>query len=180
MVSLGAVCELEDPFAPPRVPILDGRDDVILSAEVEGDATKSNSIPRRGRRRGFVGRIAPSKMRVSSFEKSSEIELSSFYAVEFADLSDGRRVVLRDDRGWFSWPVNSPNSEFRRACGRELTKYAILCLDPDDNEEWAKWIVNRLHSLGIEIDPTTVHSAPFVIEFGPLAQRELRERSSGD
>lgn len=170
---------MEDPSAPPRVPILDGRDDDISSAEAEEDATKSDSMSRSSRRRGFVGQVAPSNMRVSNFEESSEFELSSFYAIEFADLSDGRRVVLRDDRGWFSWPVNSRNSEYRRACGRELAKYAISCLDPDDNEEWAVWVVNRLHALGIEVDPTTVHSAHFLVEFGPLAQRELREKRPG-
>lgn len=178
VIALGAVCELEDVTAPPRVPILDGRDDISLSDERSEEADKVDEKSNRRQSSGFIGQVAPRSIREPQVQEAHEIELSFFYVEEFADLSDGRRVVLRDDRGWYSWPVNSSNRGYKHASGRELTKYAISCLDPDDDEEWIDWIVNRLLSLGIVVDPTTVHSAHFFIEFGPLVQRELRERKS--
>ncbi len=57
-----------------------------------------------------------------------------FYAEEFVDLSDGRRVILKDDRGWAHWPVNSPDSSWKVANGHELTIEVILMLDPGDDE----------------------------------------------
>ena len=102
----------------------------------------------------------------------------SFYAEEFADLSDGRRVILKDDRGWSLWPFRYPDSSWKFASGRQLTKEAILVLDPDDNERWMEWGVERLRFLGIDVDPASVHAAPFRVEFGPRVRHELRQRKS--
>ena len=101
-----------------------------------------------------------------------------FYAEEFADLSDGRRVILKDDRGWSHWPVNSPDSSWKVATGHELTIEAIVMLDPGDDELWMEWVVERLHFFGVVVDPVSVRAAPFQIEFGPRVRHELRQRKS--
>ena len=103
----------------------------------------------------------------------------SLYAEEFADLSDGRCVILKDDRGWSLRPnryPRYPDSSWKFASGRKLAKEAILVLDPDDNERWMEWVVGRLRFLGIDVDPASVHAAPFKVEFGPRVRYELRQR----
>lgn len=102
-----------------------------------------------------------------------------FHAEEFADLSDGRRVMLKDDRGWSDWPVNSPDSSWKMATGHELTIEAIAMLNPDDDELWMEWVVERLRLFDIDVDPVSVRAAPFHVEFGPRVQHELRQRKSG-
>ena len=101
-----------------------------------------------------------------------------FHAEEFADLSDGRRVMLKDDRGWSDWPVNSPDSSWKMATGHELTIEAIAMLNPDDDELWMEWVVERLRLFDIDVDPVSVRAAPFHVEFGPRVQHELRQRKS--
>ena len=108
----------------------------------------------------------------------------SLYAEEFADLSDGGRVILKDDRGWSLLPNHYhrypryPDSSWKFASGRKLAKEAILVLDPDDNERWIEWVVERLRFLGIDVDPASVHAAPFKVEYGPRIRHELRQRKS--
>ena len=85
-------------------------------------------------------------------------------------------MILKDDRGWSHWPVHFPYSQWKVADGRELTKEAIMILDPGDDEVWMEWVVERLRFLGIDVDPASVHAAPFQVEFGPRVQHELRQR----
>ncbi len=99
-------------------------------------------------------------------------------ALEFADLSDGCRIGLRDGRSWSHWPLNTPDSQWASANGHQLANEAILMLDPDDNDDnddWERWIVEELRQVGIEADPTSVHAAPYRIEFGPRLQDMLRQ-----
>ena len=105
-----------------------------------------------------------------------ESGMRELYAEEFVDLSDGRRVVLKDDRRWDFWPVPRPVSSWRLANGRELTRQTIMMLDPRHNDEWEDWVVERLRTLDVDIDPASVHAAPFRVEFGPRVQHELRQR----
>jgi hypothetical protein len=118
--------------------------------------------------------LAPSAMlaRRSGMAESGTPHL---YAVEFADLSDGRRIVLRDVRGWGHWPVNTPASRWQIANGREITKMALFILDPDDNDDWERWVVEQLHSAGVDTGPASVHAAPYRVEFGIRVQHELRQ-----
>lgn len=102
-----------------------------------------------------------------------------FHAEEFADLSDGRRVILKDDRGYSDWPESSPDSSWKVATGHELTIEAIAMLSPGDDELWMEWVVERLRLFDIDVDPVSVRAAPFHVEFGPRVQHELRQRKSG-
>lgn len=103
------------------------------------------------------------------------------YVKEYADLSDGRRVILRDDRGWAGWPRNGLDSKWKIPAGREFTSMTMFVLAPDEvdtDEVWEGWVVERLRFLGVEVDPVSVHQAPFHVEFGPLIDHQLRQLNS--
>lgn len=118
---------------------------------------------------------------------------------EFADLSDGRRVTLRDDRGFSSslhavdWDPDTgevkeaswhPGSRleslvsdpWRFETRESLTRDVIAALDPDDDQEWCEWVVERLRSLGIEVDLESLEAAPYRVEFGSRVLEELGKR----
>lgn len=104
----------------------------------------------------------------------SDARMFDFSLEEFADLDDRTRVVLRDDRGWSSSYGMSKGNSRRSVTGREVSTSAILVLEPDDNQVWVAEIVKQLLSLGYNVDPKSVHSAPFRIEFGSRLRQELR------
>lgn len=181
VAALGAVCEMEDLTAPPRHPKLDAIGYVHQSTPAELDAARADRRAMQSDSGFAFGIVAP-EVALAERRKMLESGRSHFYLEEFADLSDGRRVLLRDDRGWSGWPANPPDSPWKVTNGRELTKAVILVLDPDDhefwNEYWMKWVIERLCFLGIEVDPVSVHVAPFRVEFGPRVQHQLRQRKS--
>ena len=123
----------------------------------------------------------------------------SFSLTEFADLSDGRRVTLRDERGFggtlhavhwdletgevqdASWHRGSKleslvGDQWRFTTRESITRDVIAALDPDDDQEWYDWVVERLHTLGIEVDPASVETAPYRVEFGNRVLEELQKR----
>ncbi len=123
----------------------------------------------------------------------------SLSLTEFADLSDGRRVILRDDRGFSgtlhavnwdpdtgevrdaSWHPGSRleslvSDPWRFETRESLTRHVIAALDPDDDQEWHDWVVDRLRTMGIEVDPAFVISALYKVEFGSRILEELRKR----
>ena len=123
----------------------------------------------------------------------------SFCLTEFADLSDGRRVILRDDGGFSGAPMAvdwdpdtgevrdaswQPGTKFesligdqwRFTTGQSLTGDVIATLDPDGRQEWYDWVVDRLRTLGIEVDPGSVVTAPYQVEFGSRVLEELQKR----
>ena len=168
VVAVGAIVEMEDLASPPRRPKLD------INGYVRPPTTEELDAVRPERREGFgwLPTASPHEIMLAQRQKMLELGRLSLYAEEFADLSDGRRLILKDDCGWSSGPVNSWNS----ANGRELTKTAFLMLNTGDDEVWMEWAVERLRFLGVEIDPVSVHAAPFRIEFGPRVRHELRQR----
>lgn len=168
--ALGSVCELEDLAESPRIPTLDGRD-LADNRTVPEDG----NFPRWKIR--SLGTVASSKAIQRERQELLESGAMVIYATEFADLSDGRRVILKDDRGWTDWARESQESPWKIASGREMTRSTILTLDPDEDDwEWLEWVVERLLQLGFEVDPISVHAAPYRVEFGPLLQHELRQR----
>lgn len=122
-----------------------------------------------------------------------------FSLTEFADLSDGRRVTIRDDRGFSgslhavnwdpdtgevkeaSWHPGSRleslvSDPWRFETRKSLTRDVIAALDPDDDQEWYEWVVERLGSFGIEVDPASVEAATYRVEFGSRVLEELEKR----
>ena len=207
VVALGAIVESEDLTAPPRQPklseigyvlsltteeldaYLQARDRVFAEDYIyppdppELDAASAaklmGELEDLGLKKVFCQ--ASPEMMMAERRKTLESGELSLYAEEFADLSDGRRVILKDDRGWSLRPnryPRYPDSSWKFTSGRLLAKEAILVLDPDDNERWIEWVVERLRFLGIDVDPASVHAAPFKVEFGPRVRRELRQRKS--
>ena len=180
VVALGAVCELEDLDAPQRQPTLDALGYVVpRDLEAESLAQYKRLKPGTGKgsfttRDMLLSPILMSKQRQRMVESGKP----HFHLEEYADLSDGRRVMLKDDRGWSSWPRNGFDSKWRTAVGRALVRDAIWVLDPDEvdtNEVWEGWVIEGLRLSGFEVDPASVHAAPFVVEFGPRVQHELRQ-----
>ena len=178
VVALGAVVELADPV---------GRDAALeeLDATIEshgGPPLRLSSAPRGLEEldatiesHDFYYCPVPREMLLAEQVRRAKAGIPSLKAVEFADLSDGRRIVLRTDHGWDHWPVNTPASRWRIANGREFAKTAILVLDPDDNDDWERWVIEELRSGGVDADPASVHAAPYRVEFGTRVQHELRQ-----
>ena len=123
----------------------------------------------------------------------------NFSLTEFADLSDGQRVILSSDR-WFGGTLhavdwNPETGEVRDASWHEgselealvsdqwrfttregLTKSVIAALDPDDDQEWYRGVVEQLGSQVFEVDPASVEEAPNQVGFGNRVLEELQER----
>ena len=180
VAALGAVCEIAYLTDPPRHPTLPGGGYVYYPTSTDYPTPEelSTAGPRLGRRvvyGSYYEQCSPQEMQAQRREMF-ESGMRELYAEEFADLSDGRRVFLKDDRSWDFWPVPRPESSWRFANGREVTRQTIMMLDPRHHDEWEDWVVERLHTLGVDVDPASVHAAPFRVEFGPRVQHELRQR----
>lgn len=183
VVALGAVCEMEELAGPPRQPTLDALGYVAPRNEEAESLAQHKELRKQTAGDSFTTRdmlLSPTR---TSKQRQGMVDSGNphFYLEEYADLSDGRRVMLNDDRGWSSWPLNRFDSRWKTAVGRALTRDTIWVLDPDEvdtNDVWEGWVVERSRFLGVEVDPTSVHAAPFHVEFGPRVQHELRQPNS--
>gem|GEM_PF-3836668 len=105
-------------------------------------------------------------------------EIDSLSVMEFADLSDGQRVVLRNDRGYgWNWG-NSPGpwpGVTRQSLAEDIRYYlAQLEEDRPTSPEWVVEFVACLYE--IEIDLASVQAAlraPYHVEFGPHLSHQL-------
>ena len=114
----------------------------------------------------------------------------SFELEEFAEFGDGSRLVLRADRGWSSVlhvahgsagaavsGATTPAGDPWRFTTREsLTKSVLACVDPDNDEQQERWLVDRLAELGVDLDVAAVRGVPYRVEFGPILAGRLRLR----
>ena len=98
---------------------------------------------------------------------------------EFADLSDGRRVTVRSDRG-FSWGWNHSRGPWYGRTGASFTEEVRDYFEAEAEEccpITPEWVVERLQRLyGVEIDPASVDAAlrlPLRVEFGPRLLEQL-------
>ena len=121
----------------------------------------------------------------------------SFSLVEFAEISDGRRLTLRTDRGWASGPLRvayvlddtdehgpgpptipfDSSDPWQFETRETLAKSVLACVDPDDDEQWYEWVVDRLGEMDAVVDAMSVRAAPYRVEFGPVLDGELRKRA---
>ena len=114
---------------------------------------------------------------MTSRERRSEI--GSLSVTEFADLSDGQRVVLRNDRGygWIWGDSPGPLPGVTRQSLAEDIRYYLVQLE----EDWPtppEWVVELVaHLYEIEIDLASVQAAlraPYHVEFGPHLSQQLQ------
>ncbi len=175
VIVLGAICELEDLSASP--PIVSPP----TMAERAGSAWRHVRL-KTGGVLGLSGvrpffTTVPKNMKQAQREEWLESGSVHFQLKEFADLSDGRRVIWSSDRGWLGSYSESGDSPWQLISGRELTKQTMLVLEPDDGTRWVNYVIEELaHVSGVRVTPDSVQAAPFRVEFGPRLQRELQKR----
>ena len=68
------------------------------------------------------------------------------------------------------------SDQWRFTTREGLTKSVIAALDPDDDQEWYRGVVEQLGSQGFEVDPASVEEAPNQVGFGNRVLEELQER----
>ena len=98
---------------------------------------------------------------------------------EFADLSDGRRVTVRNDRGW-TWSGNHSLGAWFGTTRASFTKQVRDYFEAEAEEccpITVEWVVERLQRLhGVQVDPASVDAAlqlPLEVEFGPRIREQL-------
>ena len=172
IVAIGAVCEIGERGVSAR------------TAAQEEEFYEKNRLQQliedvkpRGRRDFYT--VTSNRMHPKRRVAKRKSERLHFCLQEFADLSNGERIVLRDDRGWTGWSQGHPRSRWKLITGQELTKRVLTVLEPDDYDECMVWICERLNEFGIPTDQATIRAVPFLVQFGPRIQLELRERRSG-
>lgn len=96
-----------------------------------------------------------------------------FKFTEYAQLQDGMRVFLRDDRGYTSGPLTiaiagkyvRPNIDpWARHTAEEIERSVLAAIDPDDPHQAAQEIVDRLAAAGIRVDVESVCQAEWHVE----------------
>ena len=171
LLAFGVTCEIRDDDCVPVV-----QDHLRLppqeaQALLEAERLKFKERLRSAQPGDVVHGPAPAARRWSLRGKRSRNRRSVDF-VEFADLSDGRRVTVRSDRG-----VSGPfPGQTREGFTREVRDYfeaeAEDCcpIEPE-------WVVERLRRLyGVEVDPVSVEAAlrlSLAVEFGPRLQAQL-------
>ena len=202
VVVVGALCELDDddifmpefyydsPALEPRVVTLPAPANTeTLDPDTELPPLRrwfereSERRPRRWFRRRFEDvtlvhmPLDHHHRSMTSRERRSEI--GSLSVTEFADLSDGRRVVLRNDRGygWIWGDSPGPLPGVTRQSVAESIRYYLVQLEEDrpTSPEWVVELVARLYE--IEIDLASVQAAlraPYHVEFGPHLSQQLQ------
>lgn len=99
---------------------------------------------------------------------------ASFDLTEFAELDDGSRVTVREDRGFGG---RASDGDYWRWETREsLTSNVLATLLPEDDDPRPprQWLIERLIELGIPVEPTSVEEAPYRVEFSARVLELLR------
>ena len=98
----------------------------------------------------------------------------SFVVHEFADLADGRRITLHEDRG-FTIGVTianngpEPSDQWRSLTLKELDRDVRTTVLPDDDESqdehpW-EWLAELVHVHGIEATAEELRHLPYNVVF---------------
>ncbi|MCY3925386.1 MAG: hypothetical protein OXG52_07745 [bacterium] len=205
VVVFGAVCELPDEdrygrvaptvyFNPPPGP---------ERAEAPDETAAPDRAFALTRRRRFGGRFttvdqAPRRQRrlEQRRERRQQSRQASVSFTEFADLSDGRRVVMRNDRG-FSWSRHFVLRNDRRFSSSrtdspdpwdgttpesltDQVREYLLAEEEDCCPISPESVLEHIQrTYGLEVDEASVRAAlglPRRIEFGPRLRQELSRR----
>lgn len=103
---------------------------------------------------------------------------------EFARLNNGMSVLLREDRGFTSGPLTIANmltgkytipdiDPWAHETADRLRQSVLAAIDPDDPEQEAQDIADRLRSAGFMVDLASVRAAPWSVEFGERVRQKL-------
>ena len=94
----------------------------------------------------------------------------SFRVLEFADLSDGRRVVIhQNERGFSSTLFNAEGRRFIHSRDQLISSVLTVVLpdgDSDSEDHPWQWLADRLDALGVKTSPEKLRSVPYRVEFG--------------
>lgn len=178
IVAFGVMCEIRDDDCVSVV-----RDHLRLPQQearalLEAERLKLEQRLRSAEPADVVHGVAPAAHRGRLRGRRSRLRMSVGF-VEFADLSDGRRVTVRSDRG-LSWSmqryVGAWAGQTRERFAQEVRDY-FEAEAQDCCAVSTEWVVERLQRLyGLDIDPASVDAAlcsPLEVEFGPRLREQL-------
>lgn len=97
----------------------------------------------------------------------------SFSLTEFAELDDGRRLMLREDRGFSDSALRG--DFWQETTSKHLTVEALFAVQPDEGDRSPSnaWIVERLSELGIASDLASLDALPYRVEFSDRVVERL-------
>jgi len=150
VVLLGVVCDLRDPPRPedypPRDPNYVGWSPITREAIEEELASGRYDDPAQ----------------------------QSFDLTEFAELDDGRRVTVREGRGFGGRA--SDGDYWRHETRERLRLNALTTVGPDEGDPPSnEWLVARLSELGITTDLASLAEVPYRVEFIERVLERLRK-----
>ena len=173
ILAFGVTCEIDDDGG--FIPVI--RDQLRLTQQEAEAVLEAEQSRLRAELRpdsvGYVWTVDPSRRRTRR-HKSISVDF-----VEFAELSDGRRVTVRSDRG-LNWGWNHSLGAWYGMTQASLTKEVRDYFEAEAEDccpITPEWVVERLQRLhGVEIDPASVDAAlqlPLKVEFGPRLLEQL-------
>jgi hypothetical protein len=98
-----------------------------------------------------------------------------FRVQEFADLADGRRLTLHDERGYSTSGPADPWS-FQTVESVRADVLTTVLPDEDDGEEhpW-KWLVELLRVQGVDASTDELKQVPYRVEFSERLRAKLQD-----
>lgn len=103
-----------------------------------------------------------------------------FSVMEYARLSDGGSILLREPMGWSSRPsMGTADSQWTYLTEEKLVRTALNVVLPDDAEDsndGHPWQVftDTLAESGFQITVAELRELPYDVVFAPRLQRKLR------
>ena len=101
----------------------------------------------------------------------------SFRVQEFADLDDGRRITLHDERGYSTSGPGDPK-QFQTSESIEADVRTTVLPDDDDGEEhpW-EWLVELLQAQGVDASVEELKQVPYHVEFSQRLHDKLQSQA---
>ena len=104
-------------------------------------------------------------------------EAASFRVSEFAELSDGRRLTLHDERGFSS--RSSSGGPWADLTLELLESDVLTTVLPDedttiDDHPW-EWLAGLLDRQGVEVPVEALRDVPYVVEFSARVLDRLQQ-----
>lgn len=127
---------------------------------------------------------------VADLRERADSREMSVTARHEAELGDGRRVVLFDDRGWTSAlrgaGVDETTDAWLTASEREIVETARMVVGPDEpfggrthddmvRDHW-DWLAAKLSAAGVVADPAELRRVPHDVVLGEALRARLGSR----